>query len=149
MVRGQRDRRERERGQILVLFTFVIIILMGFAALVIDVGVLRRTNQELWNAMDAGALAGAEELPASGANAASVGRHFANVNFPGIAPGDIDVSYRCVVGDRNNDGVPDAGDIPSVCDRDPVLVELAVCERHLRRAMRIRHRSTSRATRSS
>ena len=37
---------------------------MGFAAMVIDVGVLRNANQNLWNALDAGALAGAQELPA-------------------------------------------------------------------------------------
>ena len=112
-ARGHRDRRE---GQILVLFTFVLIVLMGLAALVIDVGVLRRENQELWNALDSGALAGADELPDDPAGAAATARRFATVNFPHVDPADIDVTYRCIVGDRNNDGVPDAGDVPSVCD---------------------------------
>ena len=114
-----RGRRERRDGQILVLFTFVLIVLMGIAALVIDVGVLRRTNQELWNAMDSGALAGAEELPMDATKAASVGKHFVTTNFGGVNASDIVHSYRCVVGDRNNDGMPDTGDIPSVCDPGP------------------------------
>jgi Flp pilus assembly protein TadG len=118
MTRRQR-RRGRGEGQILVLFTLVLIVLMGIAALVIDVGVLRRANQELWNATDAGALAGAEELPMDATRAATVGRRFATTNFPGVNPSDIVVSYRCVVGDRNNDGMPDASDIPSVCDPGP------------------------------
>ena len=41
---------------------------------------------------------------------------FAESNYPGIDPSTIDVSFRCIVGDRNNDNLPDAGDIPAVCD---------------------------------
>lgn len=109
-------RRDRERGQILVLFTFVLVVLMGFAALVIDVGVLRRANQELWNSLDAGALAGAPELPGDPAAAEAAARRFATINYPDLDPATIDVTFRCVVGDRNNDGVPDPGDVPAVCD---------------------------------
>ena len=60
---------KREQGQILILFVLVLIVVMGFAAMVIDVGVLRNANQNLWNALDAGALAGAQELPADATNA--------------------------------------------------------------------------------
>ena len=52
---------KREQGQIIVLFVLAIVVIMGFAALVIDVGVLRNANQNLWNAMDAGSLAGASQ----------------------------------------------------------------------------------------
>jgi Putative Flp pilus-assembly TadE/G-like/von Willebrand factor type A domain len=112
-------RRDREQGQILVLFTLVVVVLMGLSALVIDVGVLRRTGQELWNAMDAGSLAGAAELPDNPTAAASAARRFATANFPGVAPASINVTYRCVVGDRDNNGVPDAGDVPAVCNPGP------------------------------
>ncbi len=112
-------KRDGQQGQILVLFTLVLVVLMGLAALVIDVGVLRRTNQELWNSLDAGALAGVTELPADGVVAESVARRFASENFKGLDPGDLNVSFRCVVGDRNNDGIPDAGDVPAVCDPGP------------------------------
>jgi hypothetical protein len=112
-------RRDREEGQILVLFTLVVVVLMGLSALVIDVGVLRRNGQELWNAMDAGSLAGAAELPDDPTGAAAAARRFATVNFPGVNAADINVSYRCIVGDRNNDGVPDPADLPSVCNPGP------------------------------
>ena len=113
---GRRGTRDGRQGQILVLFTLVIVVLMGLAALVIDVGLLRRTGQELWNALDSGALAGASELPGNPTGAATVGRRFATTNFPNVNPADIIVSYRCVVGDRDNNNVPDTGDVPSVCN---------------------------------
>ena len=109
-------RRERERGQILVLFTLVLVVLMGLAALVIDTGVLRKANQDLWNSLDSGALAGAVSLPADGGAATAAARRFAAQNYPGLDPATIGVSFRCVVGDRNNDGAPDAGDVPAVCN---------------------------------
>ena len=48
--------------------------LLGFAAIVVDLGVLRNANQNLWNALDSGALAGAMNLPADG-NAAKLDGH--------------------------------------------------------------------------
>ena len=57
--RGRAATPKREQGQIIVLFVLAVVVIMGFAALVIDVGVLRNSNQNLWNALDAGALAGA------------------------------------------------------------------------------------------
>ena len=47
-------RAERERGQALVMFALVLVVIMGAASLVLDVGVLRNANQTLWNALDAG-----------------------------------------------------------------------------------------------
>ena len=64
-----RGRREREHGQIIILFVLALIVIMGAAALVIDVGVLRNANQNLWNALDSGALAGVSQLPADATNA--------------------------------------------------------------------------------
>ena len=66
------DGPKREQGQIIVLFVFALVVIMGFAALVIDVGVLRNANQNLWNALDAGALAGASQLPADATNADAI-----------------------------------------------------------------------------
>ena len=40
--RGDRD---GERGQILVLFTIVLVVILGFTALVIDLGLLRNNRQ--------------------------------------------------------------------------------------------------------
>ena len=115
-IKNLKPRRERKRegGQILVLFVLAIVALMGFTALVIDVGVLRNANQNLWNALDAGTLAGARELPADSSNASTIALQYANDNFPGGLPPGVTVGFRCVVGSVG--GVPRATDIPAVCD---------------------------------
>jgi hypothetical protein len=103
-----------ERGQALVLFVLFVVVLLAALALVVNGGVLRRSNQELWNALDAGALAGVQSLPANASQAASDARRFALLNNPDIS--SLTVSFRCLVGDRNGDGSPDAADVPAVCD---------------------------------
>ena len=90
--------REQERGQIIVLFVFVLIVIMGAAAMVIDVGVLRNSNQNLWNALDAGALAGASQLPADASNADAIALQYADMNYPGGLPSGVTVGFRCVIG---------------------------------------------------
>lgn len=55
--------RKNESGQSLILVTIVIAALIGFAALVVDVGVLYNSKAELQNIADAAALAGAQDLP--------------------------------------------------------------------------------------
>jgi Flp pilus assembly protein TadG len=67
-----RDRKDGARGQIMVLFTLVIVLLMVLAAVVIDAGLLRTDSARLQNALDAGALAAAQSLPANNANVATV-----------------------------------------------------------------------------
>ena len=51
--------RKEEDGQSLVMVALLFAVLLGFSALVIDVGMLYVTKAELQNAADAGALAGA------------------------------------------------------------------------------------------
>ncbi len=118
-IRKSAPRRERprEQGQIIVLFVFVLIIILGAAAVVIDVGVLRNTNQNLWNALDAGALAGAQELPDDPDTAAALAMQYAELNFPGDLPPGVQPSFRCIVGAVG--GSPRPSDIPAVCDPGP------------------------------
>jgi putative Flp pilus-assembly TadE/G-like protein/von Willebrand factor type A domain-containing protein len=108
---------KREQGQIIVLFVFALVLIMGAAALVIDVGVLRNANQNLWNALDAGALAGASQLPADAANADAIALQYADLNYPGGLPSTVTVGFRCVIGSVG--GVPRGSDIPAVCDPGP------------------------------
>lgn len=54
---------KKENGQSLVLAALLMVILMGFDALVIDVGMISLTRSELQRAADAAALAGAQDLP--------------------------------------------------------------------------------------
>lgn len=112
-----RDReRHGERGQVLPLFVIMLVVLLTALALVVNGGVLRRSNQELWNALDAGALAGAASLPDNPSQAAADAARFARINHPDLATGSIRVTYRCMIGDRNRDGQPDLADVPRVCN---------------------------------
>jgi Flp pilus assembly protein TadG len=111
------DRRRGARGQIIILFVLVLIAIMSFAALVIDVGVLRNANQNLWNALDAGALAGASQLPDDWAKAGPLALQYADLNYPGGLPSNVTVGFSCVVG--NAGGSHRASDVPAVCDPGP------------------------------
>lgn len=106
--------RQREQGQIMVLFVLVIVVIMGFTSLVIDIGLLRNANQNLWNSLDSGALAGASQLPADATNAEAIAQQYADLNYPGGLPANAKVSFRCVIGVVA--GAPRLSDIPAVCD---------------------------------
>lgn len=54
--------RSRERGAVLVIVAIVLVVLIGFIALVVDVGRLYKVRGELQNASDSAALAGAAAL---------------------------------------------------------------------------------------
>ena len=58
-----RHRASAERGQAIVLVVAVLAVLIGIAALVIDGGSWLRAQRHLQTAADAGALAGAQNLP--------------------------------------------------------------------------------------
>ncbi|EEG78398.1 hypothetical protein DealDRAFT_0813 [Dethiobacter alkaliphilus AHT 1] len=71
MIRGDWVNRFRylfkdERGNVLVIFAVALIALLGFAAIVIDVGGMYVERRSMVTAADAGALAGARELAESG-----------------------------------------------------------------------------------
>jgi hypothetical protein len=108
-------RKRREGGQILVLFVLVLVAVMGFAALVLDVGVLRVTNARLQNAFDAGALAGSALLPDDPAGASALAFQYAQRNYPSLVPGDVTITFRCVIGGLS--GAPRTSDVQAgVCD---------------------------------
>lgn len=79
-----------ERGAALVLVAAALIALLGFSAIVVDVGVLYLNRERLSNAADAAALAGAQFLPEDPATAVSTARHYALQN--GIQTGEFSVN---------------------------------------------------------
>jgi hypothetical protein len=121
-----------ERGQILVLFTIVLVAILGFTALVVDLGMLRNDRQTLANAVDAGALAGGTLMPVDGAQAGAVSevtaliRQTVSATDPSLSNSDYTISYRCLVGTgAGSAGAFDSADIdafvPTDCDPSRAL----------------------------
>lgn len=69
-----------DRGGVLVITALSLVVLLGFAALVIDVSVLYLNRLILVNAVDAAALAGVQDLPDSPAQARSHATEYAVAN---------------------------------------------------------------------
>jgi len=67
--------REGERGQVLVLVILFLVVLLGMAAMVVDVGYAYYAHRSLQASADAAALAGAQELP-DGSKATQVARQY-------------------------------------------------------------------------
>lgn len=55
--------KDKEEGQALIMVVLAIVVLMGIAALVVDVGILYVEKANMQKAADAAALAGAKDLP--------------------------------------------------------------------------------------
>jgi len=121
-LRGSRRHGKREHGQILVLFELVMIMILGFAAMVVDLGVLRNNRQILVNTLDAAALTGGSVLPVNGPAEAQAAELLikANigVNYPDLVLNtDYWITYKCLIGADAVTGAPlISRDVPGVCD---------------------------------
>lgn len=60
-----REFRKNEKGAIAIIVALGMSVLLGFSALAVDVGRVALEKQDLQNALDSAALAGAQELPGS------------------------------------------------------------------------------------
>jgi len=88
-TRKRRNLTVWERGNVTVLIALALSTLIGFGAMVTDLGVIYMAQTRLHNAMDAAALAGAQELPASRELASSAATRYAGTNgYP-----DVEVSF--------------------------------------------------------
>ena len=79
MRKNEKNFVEREKGQILVLFVLMIVVLVGSAALATDIGVGYFQKTNLQNCADSAALAGAWNLPGT-SNAISKAIYVAGQN---------------------------------------------------------------------
>ncbi len=86
---------KKENGQSLVLFALMIVIFLGFSALVIDIGMITVSKAEIQNAADSAALAGAMELPDNPSQARIIAEEYISAN---TKPGD---SANVTIGDDN------------------------------------------------
>jgi hypothetical protein len=85
-----------ERGQSLILAALAMVAMLGFAALAIDVGYWFSQEGEVQKAVDAAALAGAQELPDNYVMAESKAREYLGKNGVSTSKGDtITITFRC------------------------------------------------------
>ena len=117
-----RRRRRGEHGQMVVLFALSVTLLMVLAALVIDVGFLRTDSAQLRNALDAGVLAGAYDLPATHANYTTpqtAAINTAKASFSRIGTPDVPdpvPSFGCIISYDPVTNLPHFADMPTVCN---------------------------------
>jgi hypothetical protein len=113
---GSRPGRGRQRGQIIVLFEIMLIVILGF---------LRNNRQTLVNAVDAGALAGGTMLPVTGPDEANATNlliaETIQADYPGLTAADFTITYKCLIG-ADDTGPLLTRDIPGVCDPRPSLL---------------------------
>jgi hypothetical protein len=99
-----RRRAQGDDGVILVMAALTLVGLLGFAALVVDLGNVYQVRRQAQNTADAAALAGAQDLP-QGASVVATVKDYAQQNL-GIAPeswvGCMDESPLAVLPDAAN-----------------------------------------------
>jgi hypothetical protein len=150
MLHSRRD-GDREDGQIMILFALCLVVILVFASIVVDLGVLRNNRQILVNTMDAAALAGGTVLPIDGSkaleaqNAQDLIVRTLGDNYPDLKPAPAGpavqtdsggvhsltstsatatITYRCLVGiDASSPPKPAISrDVPLVCDPHNALM---------------------------
>ena len=92
-----------DHGQAAPLLAMTMTAFFGVGALTVDVGYIWHEHQNVQNAVDAGALAGAQALPDNAVEAESKALEFVLANAPDLTSADVHISFRCLVGDRNLD----------------------------------------------
>jgi hypothetical protein len=101
------------------------IMILGFAAMVVDLGVLRNNRQILVNTLDSAAMAGASTMPVDGSLPSADPHSWqsakalidANIqkNYPGLT--GYTITYKCLIRADAVTGAPMISvDLPSMCD---------------------------------
>ncbi|MGA9160018.1 MAG: VWA domain-containing protein [Actinomycetota bacterium] len=100
-LRRTRSRLDDDRGAVVVIVAFAMVILMGVTALALDLARLRHERHIIQAAVDLGSLAGAGFLPVSNpsdaADAESAVRMIAEANAPQLSGGGLSITFGCVV----------------------------------------------------
>lgn len=114
MMRGG-IRRRTESGAVAVMFALLATVLMGIAALGVDFASQVNERQKLQDALDAGAQAGAYQLPTNSAQSRADALAFAAATDDQANP---DVNFYCVVASASSGAlwVLDTSQIPGVCN---------------------------------
>ncbi len=100
VLRKIRDLLHNEKGAVLIIIAVAMSVLMGFTALVTDVGYQYLIKAKLVNAIDSAVLAGVQELPADPLMALEQAANYASLN--GLLPSEY--SFQVDVSNRSIDG---------------------------------------------
>jgi Flp pilus assembly protein TadG len=73
-----------ERGAVMVMFAIMLVVLLGMAGLVVDIGFADEQQNQLQNSVDAAALAAAQDLP-NLTRAAGTVQSYVATNIPGVS----------------------------------------------------------------
>jgi len=92
-------RTRNDNGQATILTVVFLTVLLGMAALVLDIGTWYRADRATQSSADAAALAGAQALPYDPASANTLALQYANKNGGGLSGTDITVSKSLVPND--------------------------------------------------
>ena len=103
---------KNERGQAIVLTVLALVVLLGMAALVLDVGAWFHQKRHLQATADAAALAGAQLLPSNPGGAQTQAVSYGGKNGGGVAGADVTVTSSRTANDtisvkakKTNNGV--------------------------------------------
>jgi len=88
-----------DNGQATVVTLVFLVVLLGMAALVLDIGSWYRADRSTQSTADAAALAGAQALPYDTANGRSLALQYANKNGGGVTSGDVTLSSAYTAND--------------------------------------------------
>jgi Putative Flp pilus-assembly TadE/G-like len=91
--------RRNETGQAIVLMTLSLLVIMGMAILVLDVGNWYHTKRRLQGTADAAALAGAQKLPGDQSGAKVMALDYANKNGGDVLAANITVTTSVFAND--------------------------------------------------
>ncbi len=116
MLKNLLDHR-RERGAVAIIVALMMVVIMASAALGVDIGKLVYQRQQLQNALDAAATAGAMHLPEDPAAALVDAQKFASDNMVGANLGAItpSIALRCVTSYNATTKSPDWATVVAIC----------------------------------
>jgi hypothetical protein len=83
MLSWLRRRGGEESGVVLVVVAGMLVVIIGCAALAIDIGSFYKAQRRAQSAADAGALAASQDLPGGAQQATTDGSSYAGTNYPG------------------------------------------------------------------
>jgi hypothetical protein len=119
MSRGRRTLIADENGTIVILVAFLMTLLLGFAAIVIDLGRTRHARQQLQDAVDSASLSASAYLPVHDAStASSIKALTANITVgsaPGLSSSAVATTFWCVLSSPPNTPGGSAPDLGGAC----------------------------------